>query len=72
MSRTNREILEIFGEYEKVVETVIENINYGKTCGSMKCFFYKEDYEEITVEMEETFNGDDLASICIEWNLSIS
>ena len=36
----------------------------------MEWFFYKEDYEVITDEMEKVFNGEDVASITIEWSLN--
>lgn len=37
----------------------------------MEWCFYREDYDEVTEEMEEVFDGEDFASISIEWNLSI-
>ena len=69
--RTNREILDIFGEYEKIVTEINEKISFGETSGSMEWCFYREDYDEVTEEMEEVFAGEDTASIFIEWNLSI-
>lgn len=69
--KTNKEILEIFGEYTKVVIELSERIAKGETSGSMKWFFYKDDYDEITEEMEEIFDGEETTSILIEWCLNI-
>lgn len=69
--KTNKEILDIFGEYDKVVAEVCERVANGKTSGTMEWFFYREDYDVITDDMEKIFKGFDDASICIEWNLSI-
>lgn len=71
MIKTNKEILDIFGEYEKVIMDIGEQVVRGKSSGSMEWFFYREDYDEITPEMEEIFDGEDVASICIEWSLDI-
>lgn len=69
---TNKEILEIFGEYEKVKTEIAERVYKGEFFGSMEWFFYKEDYEVITDEMEKVFNGEDVASITIEWGLNFN
>lgn len=71
MTKTNKEILDIFGEYEKVIMDIGEHVVKGKSSGSMEWFFYREDYDTITPEMEEIFDGEDIASICIEWSLDI-
>ena len=71
MIKTNKEILDIFGEYEKVIMDIDEQVVRGVSLGSMEWFFYREDYDTITPEMEEVFNGRDVASICIEWSLDI-
>ncbi len=71
-NKSVKEILDIFGEYEKAVETINEHISQGETSGSMEWFFFREDYENITEEMEEIFDGEDTNSICIDWELNIS
>ena len=71
MFKTNKEILEIFREYTKVVIELSERIAKGETSGSMEWFFYKDDYDEITEEMEEIFDGEETTSILIEWCLNI-
>lgn len=70
-NKTNKEILDIFGEYEKVVLEIGEKISRGETSGSFEWFFYKEDYDNITKEMEEIFGEYENTSINIEWNLCI-
>ena len=71
MNQTTKEILDIFGEYEKVIDTISEHIFARETSGSMEWFFYRDDYDDITPEMEEFFNGEDMESIFIDWNLDI-
>ena len=69
--KETKEILDIFGEYDQVVEDISESIKRGQTSGAMEWFFFKNDYETITEEMEEIFDGKDTASICIDWELNI-
>lgn len=70
-NKSTKEILDIFGEYEKVTIEIGEDISRGRTHGSMEWFFFREDYDEITKEMEEVFDGEDTTSICIDWSLNI-
>ena len=51
--KETKEILDIFGEYDQVVEDISESIKRGQTSGAMEWFFFKNDYETITEEMEQ-------------------
>ena len=69
---SNKEILEIFGEYDKAVAEIKESLKKSDSMsGSMEWCFYREDYDEITEEMEKCFNGENYFSICISWDLEI-
>lgn len=69
--KTSDDVLKIFGEYDKVVEEVLLRSSNGELSGSMEWCFYREDYQEITEEMEEVFNGENFASVTIDWNVSL-
>ena len=71
MDRSTKEILDIFGEYEDVVNYISEYVSLGRVSGTTDWIFYKEDYDNITPEMEELFDGADATFIEISWQLNI-
>lgn len=72
MDKTTKEILDIFGEYHKAISNISEYISRGETKGSFEWFFFREDYDEVSDEMEEVFDGENFASIVVNWSLSIN
>ena len=54
-----------------MVECINEKINRGHTAGTLEWVFFREDYDDITEEMEEIFDGEDTTSVCAEWELKI-
>ena len=70
-NRTTKEILDIFGEYDKVIDTIGDDIKEGETSGEFEWCFYLEEYDKVTKEMAEIFNGDDFASVTIKWKIDI-
>lgn len=64
-------LLKLFGEYDHAMEKIAEDIKNDYSNGMFGIQVYKEDYHEITDEMEEYFDGQDVFEITVDWNLCI-
>ena len=70
MNETVR-LLKLFGEYDYAMESIKDEIEVGNYDGAFGIEVHRKDYDEITEEMEEFFDGQDVAEIYVSWDLNI-
>ncbi len=70
ISKRDKNLLKLFGKYDKLVDWVQIEILGNECCGVVNMTICKEDFDNITDEMEKYFKGRDEFQIEVDWNLN--